>query len=254
MVKINNISGKKMQISFSKQHIYQDYKQDIESSISVGMQTQNIVDCARYIATGTDADIEKVELYSLIYGLGRTEYGTKGLQYINDKLPEDINKIEEKEIARYNLGKIFQNYDTDIGDEVFQEFSRVYKDEMPNDPLEIKVVRFAIILEKIAEGVKESFIANGIKDELAGIKLKLEEIRKMKLAYNKTQKLELTSKLKELLDKINKLYQQYQLSESQEIELDEYIEQNINNSLPRGEILDKLYNFKSNISKKKERR
>lgn len=250
MVKINNASGKKMQIRFSKIYIYQGNKQDLDSDISIETQINNLADCVRNLASVAEVDSNKLELYTLMYGLGKIEYGKKGLQYINQILPSDVAQITEAEIVYNNLTKIFKDVNKDIGVDTFKEFCATYEQAAPNEPIDIQILRLAIMLEAISMGVTKSVLSSGGEDYLAGTKLKIEEMRQIKELYKREKRLELSPKTKALLSKIEKLYVNYELTESQKEELERLVEDAVQNSKSRVELLDVIYSFSSANKKK----
>lgn len=249
MIKIADTIEKKMQIRFSKIYTYQENKTNLESEIDLGTETSNVIDNVRNLSVNTPLDCKKMDLYAHFYGLGKIEYGEKGLQYINEILPNNIPKITESEIVHNNLQTIFPDYESAIGDEVFQEFKQIYENE--KDSEEINLIKLAILLEKLSQGVSKTLLEDGNDKDylLGGIKIKLEEIKKIRSEYETTHQFKPTKRMEKLLPQIEKLYANYQLSESQKEEIETMLEEIILKAKTRKELLDGIYAFRTNKKK-----
>ena len=255
MPSIENLSGKKLQIKFSPIYINQGAKTDLDSDLTVEAQTESLIDCVRYLSAGTTADTGKLELFALMTSLGKVEHGKKGLDYINELLPDNVPEITEPELVYFNLKRIFKSFEETIGMETFQEFCEIYKPEQESDSLEVKIIKLAIIIEKISQGVRKtiSSLSHPSESSVTGTQLKLIEMKKIKESYRKNDKIELTAKLKELYPKVNRLYQTCELSPEHKEEIQSVLETVTMPGNDRNELLDVVYNYHSNIAKKKVR-
>ena len=253
MSNIENVSGKKMQIKFSTLYLNQGNKMDIDSELTIEIQTENLIDCVRYLAAGTNADTGKLELFALMTSLGKVEHGQKGLDYINELLPDNVPKITEPELVYFNLQRIFKSFEETIGQEAFKEFCEIYKPEQETDSLEVKIIKLALLIEKISQGIRKTITNSSQQSEIntTGTQIKIEEMKKMKEMYRKENKFELTPKLKTVYPKIEILNGTSQISEDQKEEIQNVVETVLKTGKNRNDLLDAIYAYHSKHSKKK---
>lgn len=249
----NKLSLQKMKVRFSPQYVNQNNKKDLDSGLSMEMQTERLLDVVRSLSITVPVDKEKIELFTLFTSLGKVEHGSKGLEYINSILPENIDIITEQELVKHNISKIFGS-DITIS-QIVDEYIQIYQNDNGNIPLEISTLKIALQVEKVAQGVTKTVLLNdeSIDHTQVGASIKIDEIKKIKENYKKTNKLELTKKLSMLLPKIDNLYSNYELSYESKEELSKYIEDILSYIGTREELLDKVYAFYSGLNKKKIR-
>lgn len=149
----NSTIGKQIQITSSP--IYCQLKNKIDPYFGMDYESllMSVSNISHTLGRYIGADVNKIELYSTILGLGKIDGGKATFDYLNLNIPNKEAQISEVDIMLYNLNKIFPDMEQKFDSSDLKELSELFS----SNPtiLEVKIITISYYLKLVAQNLKK---------------------------------------------------------------------------------------------------